>query len=62
MPFGNGIHKCIGLHFAGQQIKAALYQMLLQFDWTVPDGYSMPIDWSSLPRPRDGLPVGLQRR
>jgi cytochrome P450 len=62
MPFGIGVHKCIGLHFAGQQIKAALHQMLLQFDWTVPAGYSMPIDWSSLPRHRDGLPVGLQRR
>jgi cytochrome P450 len=62
MPFGNGVHKCIGLHFGMMQIKAAMHQMLLKYRWTVPDGYTMPIDWVSLPRPKDGLPVRLQPR
>jgi cytochrome P450 len=61
MPFGNGVHKCIGLHFGGMEIKAAMHQLLLSYRWSVPPDYEMPIDWSSLPRPKDGLPVRLQR-
>jgi cytochrome P450 len=61
MPFGHGVHKCIGLHFGGTEIKAARHQLLMRYRWSVPAGYNMPIDWSSLPRPKDGLPVRLQR-
>lgn len=60
MPFGHGVHKCIGLHFGGMEIKAALHQMLLRYHWSVPSNYEMPIDWSSLPRPKDGLPIRLE--
>ena len=60
-PFGGGVHKCIGLRFAGVQVKAVMHQMLLRYRWSVPDGYRMPIDWSGLPVPRDGLPVRLER-
>lgn len=62
MPFGNGVHKCIGLYFAGMQVRAAMHQLLLTHEWSVPADYTMPIDWSSLPRPKDGLPVRLTRR
>jgi cytochrome P450 len=62
MPFGNGVHKCIGMHFGGMEIKAAMHQILLRYTWSVPDGYQMRTDWSSLPRPKDGLPVHLARR
>ncbi len=62
MPFGNGVHKCIGLHFGMMQIKAVMHQVLLRYRWSVPDDYTMPIDWVSLPRPKDGLPVRLERR
>ncbi len=61
MPFGNGVHRCIGLHFGQMEVKAAMHQLLLGHRWTVPAGYDLPIDWSSLPRPKDGLPVRLQR-
>ncbi|MCW2497677.1 cytochrome P450 [Jatrophihabitans sp.] len=61
IPFGNGVHKCIGLYFGGMQVKAAMHQLLLRYRWSVPDGYVMPVDWSSLPRPKDGLPVHLER-
>ena len=60
-PFGGGVHKCIGLRFAGVAVKAVMHQMLLRYRWSVPDGYRMPIDWSGLPVPRDGLPVRLER-
>ena len=29
--------------------------------WSVPRDYEMPMDWSSLPRPKDGLPIRLER-
>ena len=61
LPFGNGVHKCIGLHFGGMQVKAAMHQLLLGHRWTVPPDYVMPIDWTSLPRPKDGLPVRLDK-
>jgi cytochrome P450 len=61
IPFGNGVHKCIGLYFGGMQVKAAMHQLLLRYRWSVPPDYVMPVDWSSLPRPKDGLPVHLER-
>ncbi|MGH8860129.1 MAG: cytochrome P450 [Jatrophihabitantaceae bacterium] len=61
IPFGNGVHKCIGLHFGGMQVKAAMHQLLLSHRWSVARDYVMPIDWTSLPRPKDGLPVRLDR-
>ena len=61
LPFGNGVHKCIGMYFGGMEIKAAMHQLLLRYRLTVPPGYRMPVDWVSLPRPKDGLPVVLHR-
>jgi cytochrome P450 len=60
-PFGGGVHKCIGLHFAGMQIKSVLHQVLQRYRWSVPDGYEWPLDTTSLPSPKDGLPVRLER-
>ncbi len=61
MPFGNGIHKCIGMYFGGMEVKAVMHQLLHRYRLTVAPGYRMPLDWTSLPRPRDGLPVELHR-
>ncbi|GAA2419593.1 cytochrome P450 [Actinomadura vinacea] len=60
-PFGGGAHKCIGLHFAGMQVKSILHQVLLRYRWSVPGRYEWPLDTTSLPSPRDGLPVRLDR-
>ncbi|WP_242885216.1 cytochrome P450 [Actinomadura litoris] len=60
-PFGGGAHKCIGLYFAGMQVKTILHQVLLRYRWSVPARYEWPLDTSSLPSPRDGLPVRLHR-
>jgi cytochrome P450 len=59
MPFGTGVHKCIGMYFGGMEIKAVMHQLLQRFRLTVKPGYRMPIDWVSLPRPTDGLPIRL---
>ena len=61
VPFGGGAHKCIGLHFAEMQVKAILHRVLLRWRWSVPAGYEMPVDTSSLPVPADGLPVTLEK-
>ncbi len=61
VPFGGGAHMCIGLHFAEMQIKAILHQVVQQYSWSVPADYIMPINFTSLPSPRDKLPVRLQR-
>ncbi|HZZ96646.1 MAG TPA: cytochrome P450 [Jatrophihabitantaceae bacterium] len=61
IPFGTGVHKCIGLHFGGMQVKAAMHQLLLGHRWKVAPDYDMPIDWTSLPRPKDGLPIHLTK-
>lgn len=61
IPFGGGVHKCIGLYFGMMEAKAAMFQALSRYRWSVPEGYTMPLDWTSLPRPKDGLPVHLVR-
>lgn len=62
IPFGGGVHKCIGLHFGTLEVKAILHQMLRTYSWTVPDGYEVRWDNTSLPIPVDGLPITLERR
>lgn len=61
VPFGGGAHKCIGLHFGEMEVKAILHQLLLRYRWSVPQGYQMRQDFTSLPVPKDRLPVKLER-
>ncbi|GAA4240673.1 cytochrome P450 [Actinomadura meridiana] len=58
-PFGGGAHRCVGMYFAGMQVKSIMYRLLRRYRWSVPDGYVMPLDTTSLPSPKDGLPVHL---
>ena len=60
-PFGGGVHKCIGLHFAGAEIKIVLHHLLRNFEWHVDPEYQAPIDLKVLPFPKDGQPVRLTR-
>ncbi|MEE4021501.1 cytochrome P450 [Gordonia sp. PKS22-38] len=62
MPFGGGVHKCIGLYFGQMEIKTILHHLLRDYEWSVPDSYQMPMDYSALPVPKDKLPVDLRRR
>jgi cytochrome P450 len=62
LPFGNGVHKCIGMYFGGMEVKAAMHLLLQRYRLSVDPRYEMPIDWVSLPRPKDGLPLQLHRR
>ena len=60
IPFGGGAHKCIGLHFGMMEIKSVLFHMLLNYQWSVPEGYEMKQDYTSMPIPKDRLPMTLQ--
>lgn len=60
-PFGGGVHKCIGMHFAGAEVKIVLHHLLRNFEWHVDPDYRAPMDLKSLPYPRDGQPVRLRR-
>ncbi|HYF71404.1 MAG TPA: cytochrome P450, partial [Nocardioides sp.] len=58
-PFGGGVHKCIGLYFAGMEVKAILHRLLRHYRWSVDPGYVPPFDHHSLPFPKDGQPINL---
>lgn len=60
-PFGGGVHKCIGLYFAGLEVKSILHRLLRDYRWSVSPGYRAPLDNSSLPFPKDGSPIHLTR-
>ncbi|EHR52732.1 cytochrome P450 [Saccharomonospora marina XMU15] len=62
LPFGGGVHKCIGLHFGTLEVKAILHEMLRTYTWSVPERYQARWDNTSLPVPADGMPVRLARR
>jgi cytochrome P450 len=61
-PFGGGVHKCLGMHFAGAEVAALTYHLLLDFEWHVDPSYVAPMNNHSLPFPKDGQPIVLRRR
>ncbi|EFQ84469.1 unspecific monooxygenase [Aeromicrobium marinum DSM 15272] len=58
-PFGGGVHKCLGLHFAGAEVSTIMHQLLRRFSWEVDPDYRAPMNYHSLPFPSDGQPVDL---
>lgn len=58
-PFGGGVHKCLGLHFAGAEVSMIMHQILRRFRWSVPADYRAPLNYYSLPYPTDGQPITL---
>jgi cytochrome P450 len=59
VPFGGGVHKCIGMHFGSMEVKAILHQLLMRNSWRVPAGYEPVLDYGTGPFPGDGLPIEL---
>ena len=60
-PFGGGVHKCLGLFFAGAEVSSILVHLLRHHHWHVDPGYRAPLSYLSLPFPKDGQPVRLSR-
>ena len=61
-PFGGGVHKCLGMYFAGAEVTALMFHLLLDFEWSVDPAYVAPMNNHSLPFPKDGQQVELRRR
>lgn len=61
VPFGGGVHRCVGMHFGRLEVLSVMHQLLRRFRWGVEPGYVMPLDTTALPTPADGLPVRLVR-
>ncbi|MCA9634856.1 MAG: cytochrome P450 [Myxococcales bacterium] len=61
VPFGGGVHLCIGLHFGGLEVREVMHQLVRTLRWRVPDGYTMPYERLPIGYPRDGLPVLFER-
>lgn len=61
-PFGGGVHKCLGMYFSGAEIKTVMHHILRRYEWSVAADYRTPMDFTSLPYPRDGQPVDLRAR
>ncbi|TDV55277.1 cytochrome P450 [Actinophytocola oryzae] len=62
LPFGGGVHKCIGMHFGTYEVKTIVHELVRRFEWTVPADYRVQWDPTALPMPKDGLPIGIRRR
>ncbi|MGL5865737.1 MAG: cytochrome P450 [Dermatophilaceae bacterium] len=60
VPFGGGVHKCIGMQFGMLKVVATLDALLRRYAWSFPDSYEAPWRFTSLPAPTDGLPVVLR--
>jgi cytochrome P450 len=56
-PFGGGPHMCLGLRFAEAQVKLVMHHLVSRYRFSVPDGYTMPVQQAPISKPRDGLPV-----
>jgi cytochrome P450 len=62
MPFGGGVHKCIGMHFGTYEVKTIAHELVRRFEWTIPRDYHVQWDPTALPLPKDGLPISIRRR
>ncbi|MBW2387020.1 MAG: cytochrome P450 [Deltaproteobacteria bacterium] len=60
IPFGGGQHMCLGLRFAESQVKIILHHLVRRYRWSLPDGYTMPVQQAPISKPRDGLPLRLE--
>jgi cytochrome P450 len=62
LPFGGGVHKCIGMHFGTHEVKAIAHELVREFEWTIPHDYHVRWASAGLPMPKDGLPISIRRR
>jgi cytochrome P450 len=61
VPFGGGAHMCLGLHFAYVQAKSFFYHLLTTTKVSVAHDYVPRWQMWPIPKPRDGLPIRIER-
>lgn len=61
LPFGGGVHKCIGLQFAQMQIKLFLRALLANYQLELANGSSVAFQQVPIWKPRRALHLRLSR-
>ena len=61
VPYGGGAHMCLGLHFAYMQAKTFFYHLLTTSRISLAPGYKPQWQMWPIPKPRDGLPIRIER-
>ncbi|KPF78565.1 cytochrome [alpha proteobacterium AAP81b] len=61
VPFGGGPHMCLGLHFAYMQVKAFFYTLLADHRIVHDPAYRQEFSMFPIPKPRDGLPLRVEK-
>jgi cytochrome P450 len=61
VPYGGGAHMCLGLHFAYMQAKSFFYHLLTTTKVSVVDDYVPRWQMWPIPKPRDGMPIRIER-
>ncbi|WP_220793211.1 cytochrome P450 [Nocardioides stalactiti] len=60
VPFGGGAHKCIGMAFGTNEVKALMHKILTTFELEIDPDYEIEWDNTSLVVPTDDFPVTLR--
>ncbi len=61
VPFGGGGHMCLGLHFAYMQVKSFFFHLLADNRIVLADDYRGEFIMFPIPKPRDGLPLRIEK-
>ena len=61
VPFGGGGHMCLGLHFAYMQVKSFFFHLLAENRIVHADSYRGEFSMFPIPKPKDGLPLRIER-
>lgn len=61
VPFGGGAHMCLGLHFATMQVRILAFHLLRHHRIVLTEGSGAEWQAWPIPRPKDGLPLRLER-
>ena len=57
MPFGGGVHTCLGLQFARLEMASFMHRLLRRYRFSVPPGYAPRMRFLPFVHPVDDLPL-----
>jgi cytochrome P450 len=61
VPFGGGQHMCLGLHFAYMQVKSFFFHLLDENKIVLAPEYKGEFSMFPIPKPKDGLPLRIEK-
>ena len=61
VPFGGGQHMCLGLHFAYMQVKSFFFHLLDENRIVLAPEYKGEFSMFPIPKPKDGLPLRIEK-